>query len=53
MPQGGNVITSLTLEERKAFDAYKKKHGISADSRVVKLAILKLLGLKPKNNRYS
>ena len=48
MAQGGNVITSLILDERKAFDAYKEKHGIKADSRVVKKAILKLLGLKPK-----
>ena len=48
MAQGGNVITSLTWDERQAFDAYKKKHGIEKDSRVVKLAILKLLGLKPK-----
>lgn len=48
MPQGGNVITSLTVDERKAFDAYKKKHGITADSRLVKMAVLKLLGIKPK-----
>jgi len=48
MAQGGNVITSLTVDEREALDEYKKKHGIENDSRVVKLAILKLLGRKPK-----
>ena len=48
MAQGGNVITSLKIDERKAFDEYKKKHGIENDSKVVKLAILKLLGLKIK-----
>jgi hypothetical protein len=48
MLDGKNHGTYLKPEEREAFEAYKAKHGNPATAKLVKQAILKFIGYKPK-----